>query len=384
MKSMKFGITTWHTGSNAGTFFQLYGLYTYLRKRGHHVEVIDYVVVDKHDMLPRGWFYFVSQPLALIRRYFERKKNKKVYIENTAKFETDLSIRDQRFAEMYSTMLFTEEVSTEEQFQKLNERFDAFIVGSDQIWNAALLNRRYFLDYVIPGKIKASYAPSMGSGLVLKQQQNMFQKYLKDFDYISTREKKLKDILSRLLERNIEHVVDPSMLISREEYLKIAHLPEKFVGDRYLLCYFMPKNDMQKRQIKTFAKNRNLKIVMMAMWADEYKIDDAEIYASAGPREFVGLIANASLVFTSSFHCTIFSLMYHRDIYVFQQNSTSKSADINQRFVEQLENYNIMHRYIGWQKEITEENMKSINFVAIDNAFKEQLRSSEVFLNSFC
>ena len=51
---MRIGITTWHTGANAGTFFQLFGLYKYLSKRGHDVKVIDYVMEDTHDMLPRG------------------------------------------------------------------------------------------------------------------------------------------------------------------------------------------------------------------------------------------------------------------------------------------------------------------------------------------
>lgn len=59
---MKIAITTWHSGPNAGTFFQLYGLFMYLKSRGHQVEVVNYDHIDK-DFLPRGWYYYTSQPL---------------------------------------------------------------------------------------------------------------------------------------------------------------------------------------------------------------------------------------------------------------------------------------------------------------------------------
>lgn len=125
-----------------------------------------------------------------------------------------------------------------------------------------------------------------GSGLVLPYQRKMFKKYLQSFNYISTREGKLADILNEQLQQHVEHVLDPSMLIPREEYLKWSHLPEQFAPNSYLLCYFMPRNEKQRAQILEFAKTRNLKIVVMAMFANDYKFQDGEIYASAGPKSF--------------------------------------------------------------------------------------------------
>lgn len=299
---MKIAITTWHSGPNAGTFFQLYGLFMYLKSRGHQVEVVNYDHIDK-DFLPRGWYYYTSQPLALIKRKLERKKKQKEIAQIESVFQKELTLRTKRFKEMYQQMPLTVKVVTDEDFEKLNNQFDAFIVGSDQVWNASMLNRRYLLDYVHPGKIKAAYCPSMGSGHVMKYQQKMFQRYLKDFNYIATRELKLKNILTPLLSQKIEHLLDPSMLYPREEYLKMAHLPEGFTPNSYLLCYFLPKNDFQAEQARQFAKERNLKLVVMAMHPYSFNTKDAEIYAAAGPREFVGLIANAAIIFSSSFHC---------------------------------------------------------------------------------
>lgn len=380
---MKIAITTWHSGPNAGTFFQLYGLFMYLKSRGHQVEVVNYDHISK-DFLSKGWYYYASQPLALIKRQINRKKYTKDIKEVELAFSKELALRAERFKEMYQQMPLTKKVVTDEDFEKLNNQFDAFIVGSDQVWNASALNRRYFLDYVHSNKIKAAYCPSMGSGHVMKYQQKMFQRYLKDFNYIATRELKLKNILTPLLPQKIEHLLDPSMLYPREEYLKMAHLPEGLTPNSYLLCYFLPKNDFQAEQACRFAKERNLKFVVMAMHPYSFKTKDAEIYAAAGPREFIGLIANAAVVFSSSFHCTIFSIMLHKDLYVFEQHFTSKSANTNQRYTEQLDCYGINHRYIRWGQDITEKNMVPIDYNKVEPIFQQRLKDSQAFLNQFC
>lgn len=379
---MNIAITTWHSGPNAGTFFQLYGLYKYLENRGHHVEVINYSNADK-DFIPRGWYYYLSQPLALLKRKIERRKYAKASIKAEAPFKDQLHIRSARFREMYNLMNFTEKVESDEDFDKLNNRFDIFVVGSDQIWNASMLNRRYFLNYVHPDKIKVAYCPSMGSGTVLKQQREVFKYYLKDFNYIATRELKLKQILTPLLSHPVEHLLDPSMLYPREEYLKMAHLPEQFESKKYLLCYFMPKNDFHAKQAQKFAEERGLNLVIMAMNPYSFMVKEAEIYAAAGPKEFVGLIANATVVFSSSFHCTIFSIMLHKDLYVFEQPFTNSISNINQRYTEQLETYGMTHRYIRWGKEITDKNKEPIDYDNVENIFQDRLAKSYAFLNQF-
>lgn len=379
---MRIGITTWHTGPNAGTFFQLFGLYRYLSERGHDVKVIDYVMEDTHDMLPRGWYYYLSQPIALLKRKIKRKQNNAAYLSNTSTFMEEIKIRGKRFKEAYGQLKFTEKVSAEAELKSLNDSFDAFIVGSDQVWNASMLNRRYLLDYVADGKLKASYAPSMGSGQVLPYQRKMFKKYLQSFNYISTREKKLADILNGVLSQHVEHVLDPSMLVAKEDYLRMAHLPEQFEPNSYLLCYFMPNNEKQREQILEYAQSHGLKIVVMAMFANSYTFKEAEIYSAAGPKEFLGLIANAAAVFTSSFHCTIFSILFNKDLYVFKQYATSKAADINQRFEEQLFTYGI-NRLIPWNGDLTNELMRPIDYEQVNEIFKKRLECSQNFLNKF-
>ena len=190
--------------------------------------------------------------------------------------------------------------------------------------------------------------------------------------------------MTPLLSKPVEHLLDPSMLYPRDKYVEMAHLPEQFVPNSYLLCYFLPKNDFQAEQARRFAKERGLKLVVMAMHPYSFQVKDAEIYAAAGPKEFIGLIANAAVIFTSSFHCTIFSILFHKDVYVFAQKFTNKVADTNQRYIEQLETYGMMHRYVRWGEDISQQHQQAIDYKKVEAVFQQRLEDSYAFLNQFC
>ena len=162
----------------------------------------------------------------------------------------------------------------------------------------------------------------------------------------------------------------------------MAHLPEQFKPNSYLLCYFMPNNDKQKAQIVDYACKHNLQIVMMAMFANDYDFSEATIYSAAGPQEFLGLIANAAAVFTSSFHCTIFSILFNRNLFVFQRKATSKASDTNQRFNEQLVTYGI-NRCIPWMADIDDDLGKTIDYEKVNQIFNMRLEASHNYLNQF-
>ena len=380
---MRIAITTWYGGINAGTFFQLYGLYTYLKKKGHYVEVIRYES-QPNDFLPKGFLYYLFQFkngfLKKINSIIERKRLKRII--EPYKLESEL--RNNRFQEFYDQIKFTERVCSDEDFERLNERFDIFIVGSDQIWNPTLLNRRYLLDYVHHDKLKVSYGPSVGTSFIFKKALDNYKKYLFDFDYISTREKVLQNALTAILNKTVQHVLDPSMLISKEEYLKIAEYPLQIPKKSYLLCYFMPNNKNEEEKIRRYAQKHSLQIVSMVMNSYSYTIKDAVIYASAGPRQFVGLIENAAVVMTSSFHCSLFSIMLNQDLFVFEHKLAGKSANISTRYIELLETFGLKHRLIGENEDIDGKHLEKIDYHYVNQVFQAQFKNSVDFLEHFC
>lgn len=377
---MKIAITTWHTGPNSGTFFQCYGLYSYLKNRGHEVKVIDYIH-QPSDQLNRGFMYYAIQLIPLIRSKIDKRQKKKEEMILQASFADEIRQRDERVAKFWNMIPLTDMVKTQEDFDRLNGEFDAFIVGSDQVWNATMLNRRYFLDYVKPNKIKVAFGPSVGVHYVLPAQRKAYKKYVNGFKLVAVREKLLCDILNEELPSlYAKHLLDPSMLYPYEEYLKLAKLPAGIEADKYLLCYFTPNTKHQEDVIREYAEKKGLKIVVMAMFGYSWTMKNDTIICP-DPSEFIGLISNAAAVFTSSFHCTIFSIFFHRDLFVFEKKKINKLANINQRYLEQLDTYGMSHRYIRWEQDLNESILKPIDYDKVESIFQQKLSESKNFLN---
>ena len=380
---MRIAITTWHNGPNCGTFLQCFGLYQYLTMRGHYVILIDYRHNSK-DFIKRGLKYYLNNPLGLLKRKIVdwRKKKKEIVLQSPFK---DLILeRDKRMALQWQNIPITKIVSTAEEFEALNKDFDVFIAGSDQIWNPTMLNRSYMLDYVHNDKIKAAYGPSIGIGTILPEQRKVYKKYLTTFDFIGVRERMLFNVLKEELpQKNLMHVLDPSMLYPKDLYLEMARLPDGIHAGKYVLCYFSMNNEFEESIVRSYALEYNLKIVVMAMFGKSWCVHDATILC-VDPQEFIGLIANAAVVFTSSFHCTIFSIMFHKELFVFESKQPSKSADTNQRYIEQLDNYGIERRYIRYGQALNNDILEPIDYMKVEKIFQHRLLDSKAFINQFC
>lgn len=378
---MRIGIITWYSGTNPGTFLQLYGLYTYCLNSGHQPKIIKYKN-NPNDLLPKGIYYYVSQlPYILISK-IQNKRMRNGITRAEQKYKKQISIRQDRFNLCYANLQFTKEIRTTDDFVKLNNEFDAFIVGSDQIWNPSMLNSRYFLDFVNANKLKISYSTSAGTSKVLPKQKLFYKKYLSSFNYISVREKSLKIILEDLLHKDVFHVLDPSMLIDKTEYLSWARFPSEIKVEKYkyLLCYFMPRNKIQDKIIKEYAEKHNLKIIVIPMIQREYNVENSIIYPEIGPKEFLGLIANSHTVFTSSFHCTIFSILFNRELFVFENHHIGKTANISQRYIEQLNTFGMSHRLIKWKEDLKDYNLTPIDYNKVNKIFEERKEFSKQFL----
>ena len=378
---MRIAITTWHDGPNSGTFFQLYGLYQYLKGLGHEVKVVDYIH-QPEDHISRGVMYYAAQILPLVRNKWKRRIAHKKERILQLPYKQLILERDRRCSEYWRLLEYTSPIRTQEDFERLNDQFDAFVVGSDQVWNATMLNRRYFLDYVHPDKLKVAYGPSVGVGSVLPYQRKMYKKYVSSFNHVAVREQLLCDILNEELPGpHAQHLLDPSMLFRREDYLKMARLPLGLSSEEYVLCYFAPNNEHQEAVVREYAEQKGLKVVVMAMFGYSWKMK-ADLTVCADPSEFLGLISNAAAVFTSSFHCTIFSILFHRNLFVFENKKASKTADINQRYTEQLRTYGMQHRYIRTGGTLTADLLQDIDYNSVEQIFQLRLAESRKYLNN--
>lgn len=300
---MKIGIVTVNKASNYGAVLQAYATAKFLSRYGE-VEFIDYD--NKHV---RSNLRLVRTGLAFrdilrmgkdILRFFPKKKA-------LSKFNSFFSLRMKNSAPLTKQDLYS----------KAAPVFDVYVAGSDQIWNpncisaSGIIDPVYFLDFAPEESKKVSYASSLGSYKPGAADSKVIGSYLNQFSAISLREKDGAEIISSIVEKDVEVVLDPCFLLDSKEWDSIASpdLDRRISAERYIAVYLLKVGDKEKKLIKRLVDETGYKVwflsldVATGLKADKY-------INSAGPADFVSFIKNSAIVVTNSFHGTVFSIIY--------------------------------------------------------------------------
>jgi hypothetical protein len=219
----------------------------------------------------------------------------------------------------------------------LNNRYDFVVVGSDQIWNP---NIRYgssldFLSYVSKEK-RIALAPSFGVSVIPDEFKERYSNYLNDMAFLSVREEKGAELIQTLCGRNAEVLVDPTLVLKSENWLKLATSAKNKPNKKYLLTYFIGEVSSKRlKLLRKMATENQLELVMMNSLHDTDRYD-------ADPAEFLDYIRSASLVCTDSFHCIIFSMHFQSPFVVFDREG--KSAPMGSRIDTLLRKFKFEER----------------------------------------
>ncbi len=195
----------------------------------------------------------------------------------------------------------------------LADKYGAFIVGSDQVWNFDSINvdSSYFLDFVKGGSKKISYAASFGQKSVPETQKEEIARLVNDFDAISVREKEGVDIVKELTGKSAEWVLDPSLIFDEEKWNKMAVAPKE---KDYVFLYLRESSASLEQFAKALADRYGLKVVKaFTHWKCNSK---GKKQSALGPLEWLGYMKNARYVVTNSFHGICFSIAYQREFFV--------------------------------------------------------------------
>lgn len=199
---------------------------------------------------------------------------------------------------------------------------DAFICGSDQIWNMKYMfegKTVYFLDFVKKGK-KIAYAPSIADPWK-EEDLKLLIPYLKSFDAISIREKgNLAQVQQVYPEATV--VIDPVFLLDRNEWKQFMNTT-LCLNEPYILCYFLSVSDLAVKTVRKIRELTGLKVVHLNLNALDKFHSDYNIRV-ADPRDFVGLISHATLLCTNSFHCSAFSVIFNKDFVFVPKNMANE------------------------------------------------------------
>lgn len=225
--------------------------------------------------------------------------------------------------------------------------YDAYMVGSDQTWSEARTRTSkesiYFLDCINTTFPKLSYAPSLGTTHISEEYQHILKDKLIEFNSLSCREKTNCKLLSKLLDRKVSYVLDPTLLLNTIEWDIISQSIERYgvKKKQYILCYILG----EKKNISDFAeqlgKKKGLKVYYIVT-RPLYLQKPNRIFAT--PETFLSLIREADTVITDSFHGSIFSINFGTQFYSFTKRESKEDVD-NDRILEVLSTFNLEDRF---------------------------------------
>ncbi len=316
MNAMRVGvISTFHNNYNYGGKLQAYAMIRVIKQAGYEAQQIRYGQHQK-PLTPAGRVKRLLSSSDYRAAVFQTLLKKLLKSESPA-----LAQRKAAFDAFDAWIDHTEEVYDDAALLENCRQFDAYLCGSDQIWNPDLLKLGYFLNFVPEDRGKISYAASV-SNRIDEASAAVFFQHLRSFDGISVREEDTARTLSELLQRPVETVADPTLLLDRQDWDRVASEP--LCQEKYLFCYFLGYDRKMRRSAEKFAKEHGLRIVTLPhllgiqgrCYGCDLDFGDQRLY-DVSPAQFLALIRDADFVMTDSFHATVLSLVYRKQFAVY-------------------------------------------------------------------
>ncbi len=188
--------------------------------------------------------------------------------------------------------------------------FDTIVVGSDQVWNLECTGNdlTFFLCDGINQQVnKVSYAASFGGSSFPAAYSKVCGSALQSFSEISVREATGAGIVSSLCGRDASVVLDPTLLLEKNEWEALADGAFTAAGD-YVFAYMVSERQETLRFARALAKKMRCKLIAIDCYGSPQPLDGTEFRQGAGLEEFISLIMGAKVVVTSSFHGVALSL----------------------------------------------------------------------------
>lgn len=296
-KNCKVGIITFHNAINYGALLQTYALQQTINNIGYEAIIIDYSNprINKVRSKPK------------LKEY----KNPFNYHNDSLIYEVERK-KEIKLREFLKKKINKSNEVNKTTIAKVTEDLDVVFTGSDQVWNDSItdFDDTYYLDFV-PAEKRCSYAASIGKETIPIENVFRMQKLLQDFRAISVREESAKEALKNQMGINATRVLDPTLLLSKSDYEKIAKVPKE---KNYVLLYILLYSETLISSAKKLAKEKG--IPLLCINSSGKRIKGIVDCSDAGIEEWLGLFLNADFIFTNSFHGTAFSINFNKQFNV--------------------------------------------------------------------
>lgn len=349
------GIITFHSAHNYGAMLQVYALQKKLRGS----KIINYRNTDIDDVYK------------IMKKY--KGKNIKRHISTAVANIVFYNKNKKRFKNFnnffYNKFKLSNEYNSEEELKSNPPKYDIYITGSDQVWNYDITNGlkdAYTLNFGNKETKRISYAASIGKNNIPIELVKEYKDKISKIDYISVREESGKKVLQDIgIEKDINVVLDPTLLLTKQEWNKEITSNMSSEKEKYILAYVVEPNDEYKKIVNYLSEKTGLKVIHFEKWDKPYNNVLRNAYTD-GPFEFVNLIKNAEYVVATSFHATVFSIIYNKKFFIVPHLTTGS------RVTNILEKLEIKDRvYYNLQ-----------DFTKIDYDFETDYKKVEKLLNA--
>ncbi len=249
-------------------------------------------------------------------------------------------------------------------------QYDYFITGSDQVWNPYFRKDSLMLLSYARNQQRISYAASFGVDNVTEEFVEKYKRELTQFKAISVREKNAVGIVERLTGSKAEWVVDPTMLLTIDQWKQVEKKPDWLTSEEYIAIYSLGGLPETVRLfVQKIASEKKWKIYEIL------KKDNPDLYLLT-PFEFIYMIGHAKFMVTDSFHGTVFSILYKTPFMIFDREDVH--GTMGARFETLFEIFHLNGRkyYDG----CLVDTMLTCDFSLCDDIWEEVRRSSKHFL----
>lgn len=301
------GIITIHKIYNYGSVFQAYALQKVCESLGYKAEIIDYQFPNDYHKRKILAARQDSQPS-------EPKYIKLLFARALMRQHRGIS----EFVKKYEH-LSPQSYSSPQDLLADVPRYDIYITGSDQLWSPRHCkgDPAFMLHFAPDEAAKISYAASIGTDYIPEELVHSYREYLSRYDAISVREESGVRIVNELTGKNARVVLDPTLLLDRTEWSRIAS-PRRQVRKKYVLCYFLnysfnafPYVDRLAEHIR---RETGYEIVRVARPPHKLDLFNTGYRIGASPEEFLALVRDAEIVLTTSFHGTAFAVNFGKPV----------------------------------------------------------------------
>ena len=362
------GTITFHSSYNYGSNLQAYALQEYVKKICKNE--CEYKIINLRNIKNKEMYSM-----------YKRKKRISSQIKNIVTFinRSKIKEKNKKFEKFINQELnVTKEYESLEELKKANLDYDYYISGSDQLWNLNAYDFDWanYLEFVNKGK-KISYAASFGPK---EQKWNDQEKVrvandLKKYDNLSVRDQISFENVRALTGRDAEINIDPTMLLTKEEWYKLIP-EEKNVKEKYILFYTLGPDRNMIKMVKKVAKILKLPVVITKFNNQYDAFSNFKKQYDTGPVEFLNLVKNAELVLSSSFHGTIFSILFNKPFFAIRGNKDFRIQTLLKKM--KLENRSIDENDI-------EEKCKEayrIDFKEAETLLEEERKKATKYLKN--